>query len=332
MRAAPGLIQRQPRASSGRVARLGRLAGLTISLILAACAFPQPKIMGTAIVFGASDYYGTSNDLAATKADAEAMDILLTAQGWDSRLFLDADATVARLKVELASLAGSAEPVLFYYAGHGVNDNEALLDEVSDVYLIPVDAIATWLDPSLRANMISSRDLHGWLVEYDIRHPILILDSCFSGGFIAEGPAYDGIPADYNPWSTTALSAETPPAFSQVGTLLAGALQAWQGYDSGSGAVVLAAAGLPEKSWEENEGSVLPYAGRGIFTWFLMTAATDPLADGDADGFVSTVEAYQYARTKLDEEWNRLHTGSPSMVYLPRQSGGLRDYLLFSQP
>ena len=222
---APG----QRAAGCSRVARLDHLAGLVslaLSLVLIACAFPQPKILGTAIVFGASDYT-LFKDLPATMADAIAMDALLTEQGWDSRLIVNTEATAARLKAELASLTGNTQPVLFYYAGHGYIEPE-------ETFLVPVDA-SPFVD-NLRPNLISSRDLHGWLVEYDIRHPILILDSCYSGGFAPGGVAYDGIPADYNPWVTPS---EDTPAFSQVGALLAGAFQAWLGADNGSGAVVL---------------------------------------------------------------------------------------------
>lgn len=283
-------------------------------LSLTACRQAQPVLTGTAIIFGASDYPGTVNDLPFTRNDAEAMASLLASQGgWDVHLQLDGLATKQQLDSLLGNLSEDSRqnsPVLFFYAGHGT------WDEYSKYFLVPVDALADY------GRLISQDDIFELLAKHKIQHPILILDSCNSGGFALSDGVYDAISPDYNPWQRQ----ETSTVFAQIANLASGAFVSYAQYKNTTRAIVLAAAGPPELSWESSG------LGHGIFTWFVLKAAEDPAADRNGDGYISTTELYLYASRQLDAKWNQTNSYVAERIYMPRHNGQMREYLLFKLP
>jgi len=298
----------------------GRLPLLIVPLLLllAGCQLEPVRISGVAIVFGASDYPGTANDLLGTRKDAEAMAELLDTQGWTVYLLFDEDATKQDLESQLAKLDAHTRlnsPVLFFYAGHGTWYQDKGL-----YYLVPVNA----LDGSgTLNNFISQNDIFELLAKHDIRHPILILDSCNSGGFAMADGSFDAIQEDYNPWATI----KPEPAFSHITDLATGAFLSFNQYKGTTQAVVLAAAGPPELSWESSQ-----FTGHGVFTWFILQAAKDKKADTNRDGYISTTEVYLYVTTQLNLQWNLPNSYDADRVYLPRHNGQMREYQLFKLP
>ena len=80
--------------------------------------------------------------------------------------------------------------------------------------------------------------------------------------------------------------------------------------------IILSAAGSAELSWESG------IYGHGIFTYYLLESAES--GDKDMDGNVTVSEAYAYAESAIQSEWNPRHT-----AFLPHLSAGSRDIVLF---
>ncbi|MBU0953943.1 MAG: caspase family protein [Spirochaetes bacterium] len=294
------------------------------------CELAAPEIRGYAIVFGASEYL--ASPLPSVENDATEMDILLRNQGWEVSLYRDWETSKDQLQESIAEIPKAAREngmVLFYYAGHGSIYLSADPDIAPEYYLLPVPAIInTWgyIDSS---ELIAPQEIFDLLAEYNVRHPILILDSCFSGGFISETGVHDGITADYYPWSQDTT---TDYAFAQLFALAADATFARLSYTQSGNAVVLAAAGSLEESAEENSDLSAPYYGHGIFTYYLLQAAADKKADINNDDYISIGELLINVQAALDANWNVKKKLSPKQVYMPRLSGSHRDYLLFKLP
>lgn len=95
----------------------------------------------------------------------------------DNQVFLLTDATRGQMGreidrvVELAKLTPNAE-LIFYYAGHGLPDQES-----HQAYLIPVDVTASDLQDAF-----SLKDLYSKLASSRADKILVFLDACFSGG------------------------------------------------------------------------------------------------------------------------------------------------------
>jgi len=135
------------------------------------------------VFIGISDYPGTANDLDFTADDAVRVHDAMARGGamraQDSFTLTDANATTARLRDAIASIAAEAGPddtFVLFYSGHGNRLERASgpdmfdpdsLDETIELYDGPLrdDELRILLEP-LRAGTM-----------------LLLLDSCFSGGF-----------------------------------------------------------------------------------------------------------------------------------------------------
>ncbi len=296
----------------------------SIPLALFALAFiscaPITGPKGTAIIFGVARYVPslpatTFPNLSLTDDDARSMAAILESQGWTVQLFLDAEATKANLETALGSLANTEAPVLFYYSGHGTYMEN--LANILTFYICTYGSVTSpeTLDVTM---MTSPAEINAMFKDNNIRGGIAILDSCNSGGFVAADGTASGLPDDYTPGSAD-LNGDGigDNDILSVKGLLSPAIKAYADYSQVDGALFISAAGAQEESWESSS------LGHGIFTYFLLESAKS--GDVDGDGFVSTLEAFNYATRKIDETWN----ASSAEPYLPHYSGEPRDYILF---
>lgn len=77
----------------------------------------------------------------------------------------------------LAKNAGKSGELIFYYAGHGLPDEQTKIP-----YLIPVDVSASDLQFA-----VSLPDLYDKLTEFPVKKVTVFLDACFSGGAREQG-------------------------------------------------------------------------------------------------------------------------------------------------
>jgi helicase len=164
------------------------------------------------------------------------------------------------------------------------------------------------LDPS---TVISAPQLAEMLSILPTKNIIVILDSCYSGGFVPSGSSIDGSPASY--YSMASYSA-LGTAIGNFGSLLVANASA----SGGKTPIVLSAAGSAELSYETAELS------HGVFTYYLLEAATK--GDKDGDGIVTTTEAYSYASEAIKSKFDSVYGAS----FLPHISGDTRDLALFT--
>ena len=134
-----------------------------------------------AVMVGISDYGGTgSNDLAYTDDDATDLAAALRQQGVlnpASIVLTNAEGTIDGIRNAIARVAQQAGPddlFLFFYSGHGQQ----------------VDTAVSATEPDGRDETLSVRDgditddqLAEWLRPVRARMSLIILDSCYSGGF-----------------------------------------------------------------------------------------------------------------------------------------------------
>jgi len=251
-----------------------RLALLFTILILSAttCAIHVHAASTTqryAIICGVSDYESIM-DLELTDDDAVAMDSILKDLYWTQvTLLLNQEASRAGIRDTIQFLQATVDSddiVLLYFAGHGTyGDDLSPMDEVDgfDEYICP------WDDTPDPTTSIRDDELEAWLDALPCRK-IVILDTCFSGGFIRENE----------------MTTRTMPGRPKAD--LEGSVDrdlAKPGY------IILASCEYDEYAYESTS------LGHGIFTYFLlqgMASAPFP-ADTDGDHMISAEEGYFYA-------------------------------------
>jgi len=294
--------------------------------LTAACSLPEEPA-GTALIYGISIYdvsagENVGNNLTYTDDDAEAMAAMLSARGWSVKAGIadtqtasqSQDATRAAIESYIADLAGTEDLVLFYYSGHGTYDYD-------DTYIIPFGAIEN------PADMISADELLRMFKDHDIKNVVIMLDSCYSGGFARQGATVDAVPAKYGTYDPVGFMG--PEGDIDYAWFVDSLNDAFEGYilhSAVSGAVVLAAAGSEEFSWESG--------GHGIFTAAVLAAMQSTAADYDSDGYVSTGELYAYCFLYIDTKWNvsaaNIYSEGQYADYLPHLSGTAREYALWA--
>jgi len=133
-----------------------------------------------ALMVGISDYGGYTTNLNYTADDAIKLDEALRRAGVlnpASIVLTDADATVGGVREAFADVAADAGPddiFLFFYSGHGAQHS----GELSAVE--PDGRTETLV---LRDGEISDTELAEMFDSLDTRMAMIVLDSCFSGGF-----------------------------------------------------------------------------------------------------------------------------------------------------
>ncbi len=272
-----------------------------------------------AVVVGINDYIhneGNSiGDLEFCVADAKAMEAMLTDAGWNVELIKaesgesDNDkATKDDIERALQEAPTDLTTFLFYFSGHGYGG-------INQAYIVPSDADLSSYSKMI-SSMISATEFSDWLNNINATNKLVILDSCYSGGFANPGDCIDAAPGNI---ASDQISTNIEMLF-RFGELLAQNSASATKYPSAA-PLVISAAGWNEESWEysSNDG------GYGIFThYFLQAAETSQYGsmngDFDSDGILSCIEAYNYAEKAIEKD-NRANQ-------LPHISGGLRDFAL----
>jgi len=94
------------------------------------------------------------------------------------KLLIDGEATKANIENSIYNWLDPREDandtVLFFFSGHGSEHS-------GDYYICPHDSL-----PYSYANDIRDDELAGWLDALESENTVVILDSCFSGGFIPD--------------------------------------------------------------------------------------------------------------------------------------------------
>jgi len=238
-----------------------------------------------AIVVGVADY-AQVRDLAYTDDDAVSFHQELLADGGFASdnvlLLLDSNATKANIQDKITSWLAPRENrddlVIFYFAGHGSNGSDVSPYDESDgqdEYILPYDA------DQYGSNYIRDDELDTWLDGLDSQHVVVILDTCYSGGFIGSAalqeelrcrclPAADGARAQALPGDGFARDID------------------------GSGRLVITASAEDESSYESDS------LGHGVFTYYLLQGLDRSSADThDGNGWISGEEAYDYLAPRV---------------------------------
>jgi len=153
-------------------------AGLSLGTPRQAGVPGGPRIF--AVMVGISDYQGYSSNLPYTDEDAIKLSEDLRRDGLlnpASIVLTDAEATVAGVKAAFAQVAAQAGPddiFLFFYSGHGAQNRGVVSpfepDGMTET-IVMVDG------------QISDAEMGEMFAGVDARLAMIVMDSCFSGGF-----------------------------------------------------------------------------------------------------------------------------------------------------
>jgi hypothetical protein len=305
--------------------RLLKLALPAVTLLLfllsaAGCSF-EIDYDRYALVYGVDEYFGNSLDLPSALNDATDMTALLAAQGYSVTTRTGGTATKTNLLADMAAAAAMVtedDLFLFYFAGHGdfgtLNESEPPSADSYDECIVLSDGTTD--------EKFFDDELADLLAAIPCRMKVVILDSCFSGGFIGDSAETDGILPAYD-GDTDGWLASLVPAISLYVNFDG------EGFDIPPElAMVIAAAGEQEVAW-------LLVDEHGIMTTFLLE--TPQYGDRNGDGYVTVTEAYDYVRQGIEDYWNPIWDPSSGYeewewVYSPHVSGGPLDFLLFEVP
>jgi len=284
---------------------------------IAACKVEAGMPERFAIVYGVEAYTNSYNpdpalnnhsyNLDYAADDAQSVYGMLTARGYPAAnvvLRTDSAATKAQLQNDvgtIASMAKADSTFLFFYSGHGYRyphpgDAEGGDQDLQTEFLVPYGGIDPVTGQKVVTNLVSDDDLMRLLSYIPSRNKIVLIDACYSGGFIGDSPGSDG--------------GSAADAFAKY----------FANVDEGdiayTEALVVTAAGETEASYEAGEYEGVTY-DHGLFTYFLLR--TPARADRNGDGWITATEAYAYTKDRL---WENLSL-------LPRISGGALDFALF---
>lgn len=143
-----------------------------------------------AVMVGISDYPGSGNDLPLTAEDARKLQQALGRQGTlapESVTLIDAQATRAGLRQAFQRVAAAAGPddlFLFFYSGHG----NQVRGQVSATEPDGKDETIEMVDGS-----ITDDELNQMFQQVRAQTSLLVLDSCFSGGFARDVVSRPGV-------------------------------------------------------------------------------------------------------------------------------------------
>lgn len=308
----------------------------TVALVVVVLALESCALGGDvtapryALVYGVSKYNtayseGASSvkNLTYPDNDAISMAAIFESEGYDSVLLRytgdgdgsatsGADPTKAQLLEDISDLSSisSDATVVIYFSGHGTYDD-------TTEYFVPYEGI-TYSGMSYSVdldNCVSPVDLSDALATLPTKNVIVILDTCYSGGFVDTGSATDTVSQDYTNGESEGSTVAT--AIGNFGDLLVANAEE----SNATPPIVISAAGSEEESIE------LSSYGHGVFTYFLLASASS--GDSNDDGYVSTTEAYSYSKSKVlsNFDTDSYYSG---YEFLPRISGGARDLVLFS--
>lgn len=333
-------MNRHPRLidSAHKAARWVSLLA-TLLFMASSCSMPEPPTR-TALLYGISMYDTSKSvtskpNLQRTDDDARSMAEMLESKGWTTFLRIadsnnpttNSIASRAQIESDIASLAGTPGLVLFYYSGHGF-DNIG-----GETAICPYGSLEKTINGYyiIDENTITMTELHAMFEAAGLSNVIIILDSCYSGGFVDEGATVDAVPpvfGTYDPAGPT--KPEGLIAYTWFLDALGDSIRGYLTYSSGAKYVTISAAGSGELSWESTP------PGHGIFTYALLLAAQNESTDLDGDAYVTTGELYSTVSGIMAIIWNNKESSSyESSVqqyadYHPHLSGSPREYALWA--
>lgn len=292
--------------------------------LLASCTFDL-NYDKYAIVYGVSEYPAAFNNLASTDDDARDINDLLTSQGFqvvvrvtedltpkneahDANLFADFNDAATGANLDIDDL------FIFYFSGHGTqrspgsSEHTPGTDDMDEAIVLVNEALddVVYLTDDELANLVRT---------IPCARKVVILDACYSGGFISNSLEADAIPPDYSSEGSDGL-------FETLGDAIY--LYAnFQDYGSDippGDALVIAASGEQDVAYETD--------GNGVMTRYLLESAT--YGDLNRDDYVTVSESYFYIYRNINEHFNMVY-GASGYVFFPHLSGGPVDYVLFTK-
>ena len=299
-------------------------------LLVSSCSLPEITPSGTAYIYGVTLYDGIIKDLDSPDDDARDMAALFSAAGYTVNLRIDdgfdpdaGEASIDQLETDIDDfITGSApgEMFIFYFAGHGgtyaqlyealnypevlplpADGTEPAYGDGQDEYLffhgtVP-DPVTGWDSFALKDDELKT------LLEKIPGHlKLVIIDACYSGGFIGDSPFTDPVPQDYSP-----LDSYSSPFSGTLATYFGFSEQAAADISAGD-AFVITAAGELEVSKETLEN--------GVFTLAFLEAAAS--GDLDGNGYITLNEIYRH----IDDSWS-------NTIFHPHIAGSAVDLVLF---
>ena len=322
---------------------LATLASAALMATFGACSMPSAPTDRYAIVIGIAHYLDSNSiaDCSYAENDAAALGTKLAAKGWtvydslissvSSESFPPYTTSVtttsvlpykANIKAALQNFAlahPNASSVLFYYSGHGTQIGK-------DAYICPYDTRYLSSGNLDTSYLISVSELDAWVNGSGSTNKLVILDSCYSGGFVPSTLSIDATPGAYLPATTSgSVNGAISTALANAGALFSQAISD----RSDPSIMTISASGWNEESYSDVYSVVSPSSDpHGVFTWFFLEAASN--ADINGDRLVSATEAFGYARSKILAIWDA--NGSniyQNATFLPHISGGSGDIVLY---
>jgi hypothetical protein len=224
----------------------------------------------------------------------------------------DAQATFANIQAAIQWLDANEDAstiVIIFFSGHG--GQLQIGPTTYEEFLAPYD---TTMDGS---NIITASILDGWLSQLESTKIVIILDSCFSGGLAgltALPPAGVQVRA---PFLLNSSSGAAPdPSNSQV-MLMADSI-------ARPGRIVMTASSASQESYEFSN------LQQGLFSYYLMMALMDPLADTNHDSWVSSEEAFVYLVPQV--QWFIANILDNSINQTPKIYDGVSGQVNLTRP
>jgi hypothetical protein len=252
-----------------------------------------------ALIIGISDYEQV-NDLKYPHYDAnDITDVLINYHGWpESHIYklINSTATKSNILDHIAridSQEDSDDLFLFFFAGHGSQggSDEYPYDEADgiDEYIIPYDC--DWST----GTAIRDDELEAALDNLESSRKVVILDTCFSGGF-ARGAELQARSITLN---DSAAKRSIVPESIDTRDL------------NKEGYVTLTSCDEYEYALESSE------LANGIFTYYMVEGlGVGYPADFDSDKMVSAEEAFSYASPRTtDFVYNRYFFDQNPQIY-----------------
>ncbi len=135
-----------------------------------------------AVLIGINEYQQGVPALRNAVHDARAVaQVLREGHGYEVRLLLDAQASLAALRELLTSLVAELadkDRFLFYFAGHGLAEDLGEQSDGPQGFLLPYDAHRDDVKTFWPMSEVQAR-----ITQLRCRHLLLLLDCCFAGAF-----------------------------------------------------------------------------------------------------------------------------------------------------
>ncbi len=256
---------------------------------------------GWAVIVGIADYSPPGPggpDLSYSDDDAIDFYNKLIEWGWDSsriHLLLNSDATKTNIISQVEWLVSNVQPddlVIFFFSGHGtyITDPQGEEADGRDEALVSHDL-----------DLITDDELEILLSGIKVQSIIVILDSCYSGGFIEKSLGED------------IIRVKTLPGKELV--------KLQDGFEEDlrdAGRVVLTCGSASETCLESS------LYENGVWTYWILQAlgSSPPPSDENKDIIITAEETYIYAANELahspfsDYQHPQLYDGSPGQTPL----------------